>query len=198
MVERKRLALCLRVGSGGSGGGGGAATVNGRALALDIDGVFVVLVVGERREALVLVIAPPPGSFLTMAPLPACPSGSVSAAIAPPSESSPTVARGFDLTGVSSVVPSERAAIICVRCAHVPCRRPSRTMTGSLARREHHTPSRLVAQVRWSRSIFRSLEERHFCRDPSRPQRFFSARTNLRHPVNELLTIRSRRTMQPS
>ena len=43
---------------------------------------------------------------------------------------------------------AERAAITCVRCAHAPCRRPSRTMAGSLARREHRTSSRSVAQVR--------------------------------------------------
>ena len=42
----------------------------------------------------------PPGLSVAMAPSPACPSGSVSAAIASPSGSSPAVARGFDLAGV--------------------------------------------------------------------------------------------------
>ena len=50
---------------------------------------------------------------VAMAPPPACPSGSVSAAIAPPSGSSPAVARGFDLAlDRRQLGGAERVAII--------------------------------------------------------------------------------------
>ena len=141
---------------------------------------------GSSHEAAgAAAAAPPPLPSVAMAPSPACPSGSVSAAIAPPSGSSPAVARGFDLTGVSSVVPSapRSHAFVALTPRAVVHRGqwPARSLGASTAR----PPARSLKCGVHTRK--KKLEERDFCRDPPRPQTFFSKK-NLRHPVNELLS----------